>query len=290
VDNTNRNINNVTIVGLGLIGGSLAKAVTKYTDCAVRGIDLDPESRREAIYFGAVSDAGGEADVARLLDGADLVILALSPERCAAWIAANAKYIPRTAIVSDVCGVKRYAVETIAPVCRECGLQYVPGHPMAGREHSGFISSDGDLFRNCSYILTPTDDTSPDAVDTLREFLLKLGCGGITVTSPENHDRMIAFTSQLPHVLAGAYVKSPASEDHRGYSAGSYRDVSRVAAVDERLWCELFGINADMLSSEIDTLIANLTEYRDAITSRDKSRIADVIRRGRERKQAIDGN
>lgn len=158
---------------------------------------------------------------------------------------------------------------------------------MAGKEHSGFSNADAGLFQGASYILTPEKDTPPAALSLLQELASALGCGRITVTTPDHHDRMIAFTSQLPHVLAGAYVKSPRCPEHNGYSAGSYRDVSRVATVDEKLWSQLFLLNADHLTEEIDTLIANLTACRDAVAAGDHSRLEDVLRRGREIKEGL---
>lgn len=275
-------VDRITIVGLGLIGGSLALALRENTELTVSGIDTDPYTLMDALERGAVHRAGG----AELLEDAELVVLALAPEVAVAFLTENLDRLPTGCIVTDVCGVKRFVVDRLTPLCRARGVHFVGGHPMAGKERSGFAQADGALFRGASYILTPDDDTDPHAVDQLRGLAEAIGCSRLTVTSPDEHDRMIAFTSQLPHVLAGAYVKSPRQAGHIGFSAGSYRDVSRVATVDENLWTQLFLLNDDHLVEEIDTLIDNLTAYRDAIGAQDAGRLHAILRDGRERKQA----
>lgn len=273
----------VAIAGLGLIGGSMAMALRRHSGCRVLGIDRDPGVLQAARERKAVHAAGGP----ELLREADLLVLALAPESAIAFLRENRALLPSGTVVTDVCGVKRAVVEVCSPLCRESGLHFIGGHPMAGKEHSGFSNADAGLFQGASYILTPEKDTPPAALSLLQELASALGCGRITVTTPDHHDRMIAFTSQLPHVLAGAYVKSPRCPEHNGYSAGSYRDVSRVATVDEKLWSQLFLLNADHLTEEIDTLIANLTACRDAVAAGDHSRLEDVLRRGREIKEGL---
>ena len=275
-------VNTVAIAGLGLIGGSLALALKANTACTVVGIDRDEAAVSAARAAGAVDLAGREA-----LPRALLLILALPPAAAAPFLREHAASLPPGTLVTDVCGVKRAVVAACEPVCREHGLVFLGGHPMAGKETSGFGSADAQLFRGASYILTPTPDTPPAAVDTMRELAAALGCARVTVASPEEHDRMIAFTSQLPHVLAGAYVKSPCCPKHAGFSAGSYRDVSRVASVDEKLWTQLFLMNGDDLCGEIDTLIENLRACRDAIAAKDAGRLEAVLREGRLRKESV---
>ncbi len=275
-------VNTVAIAGLGLIGGSLALALKANTACTVVGIDRDEAAVSAARAAGAVDLAGREA-----LPRAQLLILALPPAAAAPFLREHAASLPPGTLVTDVCGVKRAVVAACEPVCREHGLVFLGGHPMAGKETSGFGSADAQLFRGASYILTPTPDTPPAAVDTMRELAAALGCARVTVASPEEHDRMIAFTSQLPHVLAGAYVKSPCCPKHAGFSAGSYRDVSRVASVDEKLWTQLFLMNGDDLCGEIDTLIENLRACRDAIAAKDAGRLEAVLREGRLRKESV---
>ena len=272
----------IAIAGLGLIGGSMALALRRR-GCRILGIDRDPSVLRAALERGAADEAGGP----ELLREAELLVLALSPETAMAFLRENRSLLLPGTVVTDVCGVKRAVVEVCSPLCREAGLHFIGGHPMAGKEHSGFDNADADLFQGASYILTPEEDTSPAAIALLRELAAALGCGRITVTTPDDHDRLIAFTSQLPHVLAGAYVKSPACLEHEGYSAGSYRDVSRVATVDEKLWSELFLLNAAHLTQEIDGLIRNLSACRDAVAAGDRPRLEEVLRRGRAIKESL---
>lgn len=267
----------LVIAGLGLIGGSMALALRRRGDYRVSGIDIDPAVSAAALAKGAVTAAGGPD----LLETADLLVLALPPDAAIAFLLANGARLPRGAVVTDVCGVKRAVVVACAPFCRAHGLHYVGGHPMAGREHSGFAQADAALFTGASYILTPLPGTPAPAIERVRRLATDLGCARLTVTTPEEHDRRIAFTSQLPHVLAGAYVKSPQCPLHHGFSAGSYRDVSRVATVDERLWSRLFLLNRDHLCAEIDTLIGNLAACRDALLAEDQSRLEAVLREGR---------
>lgn len=276
-------IKNICIAGMGLIGGSVAKAVKQNTGYTLLGIDNDPEVLTAAAKCGAADMVGG----AELLKEADLLICALSPEITLEFLEKNAGLIKKGAVVTDVCGVKRRITPLCEKLCAEQGLHFIGGHPMAGREHSGFENSDGGLFQGASYILTPTGSTSAEAVAFMMEFARDIGCARVEITTPEHHDRMIAFTSQLPHVLAGSYVKSPEAPGHAGYSAGSFRDVSRVATVDERLWTSLFMENRDNLSAEISILIDNLSAYKTAMDSGDVKTLSRLIREGREIKNSL---
>lgn len=273
----------VAIVGLGLIGGSMAKALSRHGGYHVFGADRDPAAVAWMREVGAIA---GEAD-SEALARADLVVLALPPGACVSVLGAVRGFLRPGTLVTDVCGVKAAILDTCLPLCRERGLLFVGGHPMAGRERGGWRNATHNLFRGASYIFTPPEGTPEEAMDTLRALADALGCADVTVTTPSYHDRQIAFTSQLPHVLAGAYVQSPACPGHKGYSAGSYRDVSRVAAVDETLWSELFALNRDPLTEELDGLIARLETARAAIASGNRDEIAAVIRRGRLVKEAL---
>lgn len=271
----------IAIVGLGLIGGSMALALRRRTHHRLLGIDCNPAVCQAALRQGAVDETGGPA----LLAQADTVILALAPQHLLNFLPAHIAAIPAGAVVSDVCGVKRAIIERCEPLCTENNLYFVGGHPMAGKEHSGFGNADADLFVGANYILTLTENTDPVAKERMEELAIAMGCAHLTITSPQEHDRIIAFTSQLPHVLAGAYVTSPACPDYRGFSAGSYRDVSRVATVDEELWSRLFLLNGDALCREIDGLIARLQTYRDTIAADDRPALEQILRAGRLRKE-----
>lgn len=276
----------IGIVGLGLIGGSMALALQKHAQgrYTILGIDTNPEVMAAALSSGAVAgqltpDRYGEVD---------LLVLALAPDRLLAFLQEQIPQIPPGTIVTDVCGVKEVICRQCVPLCREHGVWFLGGHPMAGKEASGFFAADPDLFVGASYILTPDDQIPSQVMSLVEEMALGLGCANITITTPANHDRMIAFTSQLPHVLAGAYVRSPRSRGHRGYSAGSYRDVSRVATLDEKLWSQLFLLNAQPLCEEIDLLIHHLQQCRDAIAAADRDRLEAILKEGGLMKKLAD--
>jgi len=270
----------VAIAGLGLIGGSLALALKAVGGYRVAGLNRNETVLEQARQAGAV-DAVGEA----ALPCAGVLVLALPPAAAIAFLRRHADRLRPGTIVTDVCGVKRPVMDACLPLCRERGLVFIGGHPMAGKERGGFGNADAGLYRGASWILTPAADTPAEALGTLRRLTLAAGAGTVTITSPERHDEIIAFTSQLPHVLAGAYVRSPRCEERQGFSAGSFRDVSRVAAVDEALWTELFLQNADNLTREIDTMTAHLAELREALAAGDAARVQALLRAAREQKE-----
>lgn len=279
----------VLIAGLGLMGGSIAKALIKTKKYKVIGYDKDSEVLNTALETNAVSDIWD----GKCVTDADVILVCLAPALTLKFVRESIDYFKTDCILSDICGVKRQIVDELESIALSHDIFYVGGHPMAGREKSGFLNSTEDLFQNRSYILTKTENTSEVALDALKNIAVDIGCSDITVTTPEEHDRMIAFTSQIPHVLAGAYIKSPQSDSHRGYSAGSYHDVSRVASVDENLWTDLFLLNRDNLINELDILINNLSEYKTALVSCDEEGLKTAIMRGRilkERDIKLNGN
>ncbi len=265
----------IAIIGLGLIGGSLAKAISRYTEHYVLGVDNSEETLDAALLSGAVKETS------KTLPKADIYFLATAPKTAIEILKNNAEDMPKGAIVTDVCGVKRTVTYSCEEICLKNSLRFVGGHPMAGREVSGFTNSDYDLFKNRSYIITTTENTDKSAVDILEKLVVSIGIDTVTYTTPEHHDRMIAFTSQLPHILAGAYMKSPASREHNGYSAGSYHDVSRVSSVDENLWSELFITNKEDLQAELEILIDNLNKYLVALKNIDKEELKRLVKESR---------
>ncbi len=268
---------NIMIVGLGLIGGSIAKTLKKNSEHMVLGFDISSQTLEDALKTGAIDlvwDGKSECS-------ANVTVLCMTPSVAVEFLHEKAKFLKKGSVVTDVCGVKEWVVENCGKICRDNGLNFVGGHPMAGKERSGFKNSDENLFNRASYILTPVSDTDPDAFEIVKSLVEDLKCAKLTVTDPKTHDRLIAFTSQLPHVIAGAYVKSPSCLDRKGFSAGSFKDVSRVATVDENLWTELFLKNKDMLLDEIDGLIEHLSEYRTAIQNGDDITLRDTIKQGR---------
>ena len=275
-------IRNIVIAGLGLIGGSLAKALGKHTACRVTGADRDPEVLRAAAGRGAIAGRAEDEDFQK----ADLLILCLPPRAEIDFLREHASLLRPGCIVSDTCGVKAAVCPALSRIAAERGLVFVGGHPMAGLEKSGFENSGADLFSGASLILTPCG-APREAVEELCGLARKIGFSRTVETTPGEHDRRIAFTSQLPHALACAYVKSPRCPGHAGFSAGSYRDVSRVAAVDETLWAELFLCNRGALTEELDTMIGNLAALRDALARNDGPALRALLREGRLAKERL---
>jgi Prephenate dehydrogenase len=276
-------IKNIAIIGLGLIGGSLAKAIAEHTDYHIMARNRTHATLLQAIEDGAVHEELTDENIGQ----ADMLILGLYPEEAVEYMEQIGGRLKKGALVIDVSGIKRYICQNMPPIAGKYGFVFVGTHPMAGKEKGGYQNSEAALFRGASFIITPTDDASAEQVEWLRGFSAQIGFGMQVVCSPEEHDRMIAFTSQLPHVLANAYVQSPQCLHHRGFSAGSYRDVSRVARLNEHLWAELFLQNADALTQELDLLIRNITEMCDAIKANDRETLETILGRGRMVKEEL---
>ena len=276
----------VGIVGLGLIGGSMAKSIKNRTAHTVYGADLNAETMTMARMCGAM-DAPLTAEN---LPQCDLVLVAIRPGAAVEWVRQNAEHISKSAILVDLCGVKRTVVKAITPIAAEHGFAYIGGHPMAGRERGGFTAATDDLYVGASMILTPDERTDMQLLETLKAFFLDLGFAGLTFSTPEEHDRIIAFTSQLAHITSSAYVKSPEAQRRRGFSAGSFQDMTRVARLDEDMWTELFLDDADYLTGELEVLVGHLTEYLDALKARDADTLRALLRDGREKKATAGGN
>ena len=276
----------VGIVGLGLIGGSMAKSTKARTGHTVWGADLDKETMTMARMCGAIDAPLTDEN----LPQCDLILVAIRPAAAVEWVRTHASLIAPSAILVDLCGVKRTVVSAITPIARERGFAYIGGHPMAGRERGGFTASSEDLYVGASMILTPDQRTDMQLLETLKAFFLDLGFAGLTFSDPEEHDRIIAFTSQLAHIVSSAYVKSPEAQRRRGFSAGSFQDMTRVARLDEDMWTELFLDDADYLTTELDELIVHLREYADAIRAHDAQALRALLRDGREKKASAGGN
>ena len=276
----------VGIVGLGLIGGSMAKSIKARTSHTVWGVDLDAETMTMARMCGAIDGPLTEEN----LPQCDLVLVAIRPAAAVEWVRRNADTISKTAILVDLCGVKRVVVESIAPIAEQYGFAYIGGHPMAGRERGGFTSSTDSLYVGASMILTPDRRTDMQLLETLKAFFLDIGFAGLTFSDPEEHDRIIAFTSQLAHIVSSAYVKSPEAQRRRGFSAGSFQDMTRVARLDEDMWTELFLDDADYLTKELDIFIENLSAYSAALKDKNAETLHALLKDGREKKATAGGN
>ncbi len=275
--------NTVLVVGLGLMGGSMAQTIKARTNCRVLGWNRTRETAEKAKSDGAIDAVANDS----LFKEADLVIVGLYPETTVEWLAENMPKFKKNCIVIDMVGVKKYVVDRLEQPAINAGVHFVGGHPMAGREFSGFDYAQPTLFDGASMILVPNKSCGEADLSTLEKFFLRLGFGQTVRCTPEQHDKMIAFTSQLAHVVSSAYIKSPEADKHNGYSAGSYRDLTRVAKLNEYMWSELFLCNAQPLCSEIDEIILHLDEYRNAIRNGDRMKLTALLRDGRERKERL---
>ena len=241
---------NIHIIGLGLIGGSLAKAILKYSPThSVSGFDTDEDVCALAAADGVEIKEKAEADI---------TFICLTPSKTIEYI----KTCASTGIIADVCGVK----SAIAEAADETVLDFVPCHPMAGRPVGGYANADADLWQKASFIITPTDKTKASSVKTIEQLALSIGFSDIAKTAPADHDRIIAYTSQLAHIVSNCYLKSPTLADVKGYTGGSFQDMTRVGDFDPSLWSELFRFNKDNLLAELSRLIDNLREYSNKIS------------------------
>ena len=264
----------IVVVGLGLIGGSIAKALKQHTDHRVTGIDVDEGALLEACSCGAIDGKAGLEEMRE----ADMVYLCVYPEAALAFVEQWGRELKENCIVTDACGIKTALCAGMEELAAQGRFVFVAGHPMAGKEHSGFSASDPSIFVGASYIIVP--GSAPEwAVAQVEALALQMGFGRIVHTTPQRHDQIIAFTSQVPHVLACAYVLSPRCEEHKGFSAGSYRDVSRVADINDALWTRLFLDNQGPLVAELDELVRNLGQFRDAVVEGDEQRLRELLRR-----------
>ena len=273
---------NIAIVGLGVIGGSLAKAFTKYTDHTVMGINRTPETAQKALEDGAIHKIASKED----LKDADVVFMCTYPHHIAKYVEENGECFKKGCIVTDVCGIKTEICSLLPDICRRYGLEFIGSHPMAGKEQFTYAAAEAELFEGASYIIVPCG-ASESSVETIKKIAMELKFGMTCVTTAEEHDRMIAFTSQIPHVLACSYVLSPCCPKHVGFSAGSYRDVSRVANINETLWTDLFLSNKKPLITEINILIDNLSMMRDAIDENDPDKLREMLKASRLIKEGL---
>ncbi len=276
----------IGIVGLGLIGGSLAKSIKARTSHTVYATDTNEETMLLARMCGAYDKPLDSTSIGEC----ELIILALCPSVAISWTREHASEIAKGSILSDVCGVKRTVVPALTEIADKNEFYYVGAHPMAGKERGKFQNSTDDLFVGASLILTPDTSTPSSVLGTICELSSDIGFARNVFSTPEEHDRIISYTSQLPHVISNAYVKSPESHKNRGFSAGSFKDLSRVALLDENMWTELFMENRDFLSEQLDILIENLQKYSQAIKSGDADTLRELLKEGREIKSSVGGH
>ena len=276
----------IAIIGLGLIGGSLARTIKLHTEHRVLGCDLNPQTIQQAFLMGAIDE---ELTDAALRD-CDLVLVSLYPGAIIEWVKAHAADFKPGCLVIDCGGVKQVICEALTPLARASQWHFLGGHPMAGREHSGFRYARDDLFDNASMILCTDGQDDPELLQSARDFFMDLGFRRVQFTTPRVHDEMIAYTSQLAHIVSSAYVKCPLADKHRGFSAGSFADMTRVAKLNETMWTELFFDNREALLPVVDDLVERVTQYRDALRDNDRDAMQMLLREGREIKERLTEN
>ncbi len=274
----------VGIVGLGLIGGSFAKA---YHAAGERVLAQDID--RDVLSFAVISSAVDEELTDETMAECDLILLAVCPAAAVEWLRKNAPKIASRTIVIDCCGTKRTVCAACFPIAAQYGITYLGGHPMAGTQFSGFKYAKADLYHGAPMVLVPPRFDDIELLGRVKDLLTPAGFGSYSVTTAEQHDEMIAFTSQLAHVASNAYIKSPTAKKHKGFSAGSYKDMTRVAWLAPRMWAELFLENRDFLLKEIDCYIEHLSQYKAAMEQNDEEELIRLLDEGKKRKEEVDG-
>ena len=275
----------IAIIGLGLIGGSLAKAFKAYTDNRVYGCDADAAT----LAYAKLSETIDEPLTDEILPECDLVIVAPYPNATIRVLSEKAPLIKKGALVIDTCGTKRKVCAACFALAETYGFTFVGGHPMAGIQFSGIKYSRADLFKGASMILVPPHLDDMAFLTGMKTLFLPLGFSKVVLTTPEKHDEIIAFTSQLAHIVSSAYIKSDTAKLHHGFSAGSYTDMTRVATLNDTMWTELFLENRDNLLHEIDNIVSALTDFRAALAADDGEKLSALLREGTQDKSRIDG-
>lgn len=275
---------NIAIVGLGLIGGSMAKAVKAYTEHKVYGFDQSQDVLNAAVNAGAIDSAANDA----LLSDCDLTIICLYPSDSVKFVSDHLSVFKKGSIVMDFCGIKRAICGPLKQVSKDNGFYFVGAHPMAGTERTGFRHSFPEMFKGASLIVTPFDETPDSVMQLIAALASAVGFSRLQYSTPEEHDHIIAYTSQLAHVVSCAYVGSPTAPNFDGFSAGSLQDMTRVARLNENMWSEIFIENGDYLTHEIDGIVASLNKFAQVIRKGDKETLRKMLKHAREIKQFID--
>ena len=274
----------VGILGLGLIGGSLARAYS-LSGHTVYAVEQNESMLSFAMLAGAVDGKLNEETIPQC----DLILLAIYPEGSASWLKEHAHIISNNTLVMDCCGTKEENCRQCFPLAEQYGFTFVGGHPMAGSQFSGFKYSRADLFEGAPMVMVPPVFDNMQLLDRLKNALKPCNFGSFSVTTAKDHDKMIAFTSQMPHILSNAFIKSPTAMNHKGFSAGSYKDLTRVAWLNPQMWAELFLENKDNVLYELDYYINSLQAYRDAIAAGQEDKLVALLDEGKKRKEQVDG-
>ncbi|MDD6677967.1 MAG: prephenate dehydrogenase [Firmicutes bacterium] len=274
----------VGILGLGLIGGSMARAYS-VAGHTVLAADRDETILSFAMLTGAVHgvlDSGS-------IGSCDLILLAIYPGGSAAWLEEHAGQVSPHAVVIDCCGIKTEICRRCFPLAKKYGFLFVGGHPMAGSQFSGFKYSRAGLFLGAPMVLVPPRFDDIAMLERVKDLLKPCGFGSFSVTTAQEHDELIAFTSQMPHILSNAFIKSPTALKHKGFSAGSYKDLTRVAWLNAPMWAELCMDNRDNTIRELEVYLENLSKYLTVLKDRDMEGLTALLEEGKIRKEEVDG-
>ena len=275
---------NVGILGLGLIGGSLARAYTKAGH-TVYAAEKDVNMLSFAQLAGVVHGTLNETTIT----SCDLILPAVYAGASIEWLQKYAKFIQKNCLVIDCCGIKQSICECGFSLAGKYGFTFIGGHPMAGSHHSGFKYSRSNLFQGAPMVLVPPRFDDPMLLEEAKKALKPCNFGSFSVTTAQAHDKMIAFTSQMPHIVSNAYIKSPTAHAHKGFSAGSYKDLTRVAWLNPQMWAELFLSNKENILDELTFYINSLKQYQQAIETDDMDMLIQLLDEGRKRKEEVDG-
>lgn len=280
----------VGIVGLGLIGASFAKAYKEADKTGEYEIKVLGEDKDESVtLMGKISGIIDEELTRDRLKECDLVIISVYPEACVEYMETNKDFFRPGGLVIDTCGTKRLVCEAGFRIAEEAGFTFVGCHPMAGTKYSGMKHSRASMFNGAPMVLVPSRFDDMDLIDRVKGYLEPIQFGSFCLSHAENHDRMIAFTSQMAHLVSNAYIKSPSAREHKGFSAGSYKDMTRVAWLNPQMWSELFFENKDNLINEIDYLVTELNKYKIALEMDDHEGMVELLDEGRRIKEEVDG-
>lgn len=267
---------NIVIVGLGLIGGSYAMALKELRPRQICAIDMEERVLDEALKMRVIDK--GCKNGASLLKEADLVIIALYPEETVEFVKNNIENFKKSAVITDTCGIKIGVVEKINSFLPQ-DLDFIGGHPMAGKESKGLQAASKDIFKNANYIITPIERNKKENIKLVEKMAKAIGCKNVVCVNPEEHDKIISFTSHLPHVIAVSLMNSNMIENNIGlFTGGSFKDATRVAAINSMLWSELFTLNSENLIGEIEKFEESIKKIKKAIKSEDKHALVNIFK------------
>lgn len=275
---------NITVVGLGLIGGSLAMALKELKPNKLFGIDIDKNVLKIAKEAEIIDEGYLNAEIP--LKMSDIVIICLYPEHTVNFIKKNIDNFKTNAIITDTAGIKEKLINSVHSFLPE-HLDFIGGHPMAGKENNGIKNASKDLFKDANYIITPTQRNNEKNIEKVETIAKLIGCGNVIRVSPRDHDKIISYTSHLPHVLATTLVNSNQKEDIDLFIGGSFYDASRVATVNSELWTELMIENTENVIETIELFEENLKNIKDTIQNRDKKKLKNILFNGCKEREKI---